>query len=75
VVNVAKQEVSSLLTTDIDRYLIVQSRRGRERLAKALGAAFEIDVPKSMITSTSRQDLYIESLPGVPQLHSGRDLA
>jgi len=70
-VNVAKQEVSSLLTTDIDRYLIV-NLDAVEKLAEALGGV-EIDVPKSMYYVDSRQDLYIDLYPG-PQLLKGRDL-
>lgn len=70
-VNVAKQEVSSLLSTDIDRYLIV-NLDAVEKLAEALGGV-EIDVPKSMYYVDSRQDLYIDLYPG-PQLLKGRDL-
>ncbi|WP_457767713.1 LCP family protein [Cyanobium sp. ULC084] len=70
-VNEVKQELSSLLTEPLDRYLIINIE-AVQNLAEALGGV-EIDVPKRMYYVDSRQDLYIDLLPG-PQLLKGKDL-
>jgi LCP family protein required for cell wall assembly len=66
-----KQELSTLLSETIDRYLIINID-AVQNLAEALGGV-EIDVPKRMYYVDSRQDLYIDLLPG-PQLLKGKDL-
>ncbi len=70
-VDVAKQEIGSLLSTPIDRYLLV-NLDAVQRLAEELGGV-EVDVPKRMYYTDTRQDLYIDLYPG-PQVLQGRDL-
>jgi polyisoprenyl-teichoic acid--peptidoglycan teichoic acid transferase len=70
-VNEVKQELSSLLSEKIDRYLIINIE-AVQNLAEAIGGV-EIDVPKRMYYVDGRQDLYIDLLPG-PQLLKGKDL-
>jgi len=70
-VNEVKQELSSLLSEKIDRYLIINIE-AVQNLAEALGGV-EIDVPKRMVYVDGRQGLYIDLYPG-PQLLKGKDL-
>ncbi|MCP9799283.1 LCP family protein [Synechococcus sp. RedBA-s] len=70
-VEAVKEELTSLLTTPVDRYLLV-NLDSVQNLAEALGGV-EVDVPKRMYYTDSRQDLYIDLYPGV-QLLKGKDL-
>ena len=70
-VNEVKQELSTLLSEPIDRYLVL-NLDAVQALAEAMGGV-EIDVPKRMYYVDSRQGLTIDLLPG-PQLLKGKDL-
>jgi LCP family protein required for cell wall assembly len=70
-VNEVKQELSSLLSEPIDRYLVI-SLDAVQNLAEAIGGV-EIDVPNRMYYVDSRQNLTIDLYPG-PQLLKGKDL-
>jgi len=70
-VEAVKEELSALLTSPVDRYLLV-NLDAVQNLAEALGGV-EVDVPKRMYYTDTRQDLYIDLYPGV-QLLLGNDL-
>jgi LCP family protein required for cell wall assembly len=70
-VDAVKEELTSLLTTPVDRYLMV-NLDAVQNLAEALGGV-EVDVPKRMYYTDGRQGLYIDLYPGV-QLLKGKDL-
>ncbi|WP_094554923.1 LCP family protein [Synechococcus sp. 1G10] len=66
-----KEELTGLLGTPVDRYLLV-NLDAVQNLAEALGGV-EVDVPKRMYYTDTRQGLYIDLYPGV-QLLKGKDL-
>lgn len=66
-----KAQLTSLLGTPVDRYVLV-NLDAVQKLADALGGV-EVDVPKRMYYTDSRQDLYIDLYPGV-QLLKGEAL-
>ncbi|MBC1260397.1 LytR family transcriptional regulator [Synechococcus sp. BSF8S] len=70
-VDAVKEELTALLTTPVDRYLMV-NLDAVQNLAEALGGV-EVDVPKRMYYTDSRQGLYIDLYPGL-QLLKGNDL-
>ncbi|EAQ75715.1 MULTISPECIES: LCP family protein [unclassified Synechococcus] len=70
-VEAVKEELTTLLSTPVDRYLLV-NLDAVQNLAEALGGV-EVDVPKRMYYTDSRQGLYIDLYPG-PQLLKGKDL-
>lgn len=70
-VEAVKEELTALLATPVDRYLLV-NLDAVQKLAEALGGV-EVDVPKRMYYTDSRQGLYIDLYPGM-QLLKGKDL-
>lgn len=70
-VEAVKEELTALLSTPVDRYLLV-NLEAVQNLADALGGV-EVDVPKRMYYTDSRQGLYIDLYPGM-QLLKGKDL-
>lgn len=62
----AKSQVSRLLGIPVDRYVLI-NLDAVQKLADALGGV-EVDVPKRMYYTDSRQDLYIDLYPGVQVL-------
>jgi LCP family protein required for cell wall assembly len=66
-----KQELSSLLSAKVDRYLVV-NLNAVQRLADALGGV-EVEVPKRMYYVDNSQGLYIDLYPG-RQLLKGQEL-
>ncbi|QPN57854.1 LCP family protein [Synechococcus sp. CBW1107] len=70
-VEAVKEELTALLATPVDRYLLV-NLDAVQNLAEALGGV-EVDVPKRMYYTDSRQGLYIDLYPGI-QLLKGKDL-
>jgi LCP family protein required for cell wall assembly len=57
-----KEELSTLLSAKVDRYLVL-NLNAVQRLADALGGV-EVDVPKRMYYVDNSQDLYIDLYPG-----------
>lgn len=70
-VEAVKEELTALLGSPVDRYLLV-NLDAVQNLAEALGGV-EVDVPNRMYYTDTRQDLYIDLYPGV-QLLKGKDL-
>ncbi len=70
-IQTAKDEVGSLLSAPVDRYLKV-NLGAVNKLAEALGGV-EVDVPKRMYYVDNAQGLYIDLYPG-KQLLKGNDL-
>lgn len=70
-IQTTKDEVGSLLSAPIDRYLKV-NLDAVSKLAEALGGV-EVDVPKRMYYVDNAQGLYIDLYPG-KQLLKGNDL-
>ncbi len=70
-VDAVKQELTTLLAAPVDRYVLV-NLDAVQRLAEAIGGV-EVDVPKRMYYTDSRQNLYIDLYPG-RQLLKGREL-
>jgi LCP family protein required for cell wall assembly len=66
-----EQELAKLLGEPLERYLIV-NLDAVQHLGDALGGV-EVEVPKRMYYTDSRQDLYIDLYPGM-QLLKGKDL-
>jgi LCP family protein required for cell wall assembly len=66
-----KQELSKLLSAQVDRYLVI-NLDAVQRLADAVGGV-EVDVPKRMYYVDNSQGLYIDLYPG-RQLLKGKDL-
>ncbi|MFS6826692.1 LCP family protein [Cyanobium sp. ATX-6F1] len=66
-----EQELGKLLGAPLERYLIV-NLDAVQHLGDALGGV-EVEVPKRMVYSDSRQGLYIDLYPG-RQLLKGNDL-
>ena len=70
-IQTAKEEVGSLLSAPVDRYLKV-NLGAVNKLAEALGGV-EVDVPKRMYYVDNAQGLYIDLYPG-QQLLKGSEL-
>jgi anionic cell wall polymer biosynthesis LytR-Cps2A-Psr (LCP) family protein len=66
-----KQELSTLLSAKVDRYLVL-NLNAVQRLADVLGGV-EVDVPKRLYYVDNSQGLYIDLYPG-RQLLKGKEL-